>query len=394
MEVHGVKIVRGGVDEKKLAPVIALMVKHKITPNSKDALSLLPQSPWYSVEFMLRKTSSSTANAFRRVLIEELSTTCLCFDDANMSTDDEFILADVLQKNIELLPISQERKGNFEEKTISLYKYNNTNDVIDVKASDITIGPKKPEKSKVPVSDDEPKAVKSTKTKTKVGKVKVKVKVKGGKSEVKLINKLIPDANITITMLRPGKYIQIDSMSFLTGYSKNDAGKFTMLDNVTYDILNVKHYDQFTHKGKRSIEYDPTEFRIGFKTSGNITPKNVIGLMTQILTDKLERAHAFVTEYAKSDQTKQLYYTDGFEVSLKDDITTYKFYGEYITLSNLLAHNCFVLDKTILFCAPAVDRLDNEVAIVRLKHADPNTLILSAIDMAMTDVNKVSKAFV
>lgn len=378
MEVHDVKIVKRTNDKKKLASYVALMSKYGIA----NGMSLLPQTPWYSVSFTLKKTSSSMANAFRRVLIEELRTTCLWFDDVNMDTDDEFILADVLQQNIELLPINQDEKNNFDNKLISLYKYNGTADVIDVKASDITVSA-----AQSNGSTSKAKATNKTSNKTtsKSNKPKVVVNITTGK--------LIPDSNITITMLRPGKYIRINSMSFLTGCAKHDAGKFTLLDNVSYAILGVKHYDQFTGEGKRSIEYDPTEFRIGFKTSGNITPKQVITLMTTTLTEKLKAAKAYVSDYAKSDQTKQYYYTEGFEVTVSDNIVTYKFHGEYVTLSNLLAHGCYLLDKTILFCTPAVDRLDNEVAIVRLKHADPNTLLISAIDSAIIDVNKVFTSF-
>jgi len=383
MEVSNVKIEKRTNDEKKLAPFVKLMEKY----GTKNPMKLLPQTQWHKVSFVLDKTSSSMANAIRRVLIEELHTRCLTFDDEVLTTDDEFILTDVLQKNIELLPINQDGK-NFAGKKISLYKYNDTNDVIDVKASDLTISKSNTRKQSTAESksEDPPKSPrKSPKS--------AKRKTKRGAAEDVSIRELIPDSNIAIISLRPGKFVRIDEITFLEGYSKYDAGKFTLLDNVTYDIMGVEPFDQFTGKGTRSMEYDPSKFSLSFKTCGNISPKGVIDKLVETLMSKLARAKDFVSTYAKSDQTKQYYYTEGFEVSISDDIVTYKFHNEYITLSNMLAHRCYVLDNNILFCSPAVERLDNEVGIVRLKHADCNTLLLNAIDECIADIQTFSKAF-
>ena len=364
MEITDVKIDKQTNDEKKLEPYIKLMKKYGVS----NPIKLLPRAPRYHVSFKLKNTCSSMANAVRRVFIEELRTKCLHFEDNDLTTNDEFILVDVMQKNIQLLPIEQEGK-NYAGKSISLYKYNDTNDIIDVKASDMSIS----EKS----------------SKSKSGKNK---ESQPNKSTMR-IEELIPDPNITIIRLRPGKFIKITDMQFLEGYAKDDAGKFSLLDNVTYDILGVTPYDSFKHTGKRSIEYDPEQFAISFTTCGNITPKEVINRLSETLIDKLIRAKKYIQDYAKSDQTSNYYYTEGFEATISDEVVSYKFYGEYITLSNMLAQRCYLLDRTILFCAPTVERLDNEIAIVRLKHADTNKLLLSAIDECIKDVNTISKQF-
>jgi hypothetical protein len=407
MEVTNVKIEKRVANEKALYPFVKMIKANGVS----NPLSLLPQTPWHKVSFTLKKTSSSMANGIRRVLIEELLTKCLWFKDTDLTTDDEFILADVLQMNVGLIPIVQDGK-NYAGKVISLYKYNNTNDVIDIKASDIMISSSKvtikstdstlqssdksASKEIVPTTDAEDDTVNDVVDDAESPvphKSKKKKNPKIGGVSNDALKELIPDPNITIMSLRPGKFINIEEMSFLEGFSKDDAGKFSLLDNVSYHILNVDPYDQFTHKGKRSIEYDPTDFQISFKTCANITPKHVMKKLVDTIMIKLNRAKAFVIEYTKSEDPNAYFYTEGFEVKVNDEIKSYRFRGEYITLSNMLAHRCYALDPTILFCAPAVERLDSELAIVRLNHADANKLLITAIDDCITDVKTLADAF-
>jgi hypothetical protein len=383
MEVSNVKIEKRVADKTALDPFVKMMKANGVS----NPLSLLPQTPWHNVSFTLKKTSSSMANGIRRVLTEELLTRCLWFGDTDLTTDDEFILADVLQMNVGLIPILQDGK-NYAGKVITLYKYNDTSDVIDVKASDIMIGRKSVIKSTTNSSRSSADLVGGlVPTPPKITKTE-----HAGNSNY-AIKELIPDPNIVIMSLRPGKFINIEEMTFLEGFSKDDAGKFSLLDNISYDILNVDQYDQFTHKGNRSIEYNPTDFRIGFKTCANITPNHVIEKLVETIMTKLDRAKAFVTKYTKSEDPNAYFYTEGFEVKISDEIKSYQFAGEYVTLSNMLAHRCYALDPTIPFCVPAVARLDSELAIVRLKHADANNLLLTAIDDCIVDVNTLANAF-
>jgi len=352
MEVSDVTINTRSINKKKLDRFLSLIKKYN---NISNPLNLLPKNEWHNVKFILSKTTSSMANAIRRVLIEELLTKCLYFDENELETNDEFILSDVLQKNIELLPINQYGKS-LAGKEIFLNKYNETNDIINVKASDLSIIDKK--------------------TNTKMS-----------------IKTLIPASNITIIVLRPGKYVKIKKIEIIEGYAKDDAGKFSLLDNVKYDILDVEPYDNFKHTGQRSIEHDPTKFSIEFTTCGNIQPKQVIKKLTDMLLNKLTRVKSYMTDYIKSPTEKKYYSVEGFQVEIVNELATYKIYNEYLTLSNMLAHKCYELDKNILFCAPGVERLDSRVAFVKLKHPDRNSILLEAINACITDVKKILSAF-
>ena len=137
LQVKKLSIIKKNINEtKELKEIFDSMVKNGI----ENPMNLLPTSPWYEMSFRLSNTYSGFANGIRRVLMEEIPTKCLDFNENIYETDDEFILIDKIQKDINLIPINQD----FDEKeinkyTINLYKYNKSNKIIDVKASDIDI---------------------------------------------------------------------------------------------------------------------------------------------------------------------------------------------------------------------------------------------------------------
>jgi len=121
---------------KELDDIFGTMKKFGI----ENPESLLPQVPSYNVEFKLKNTHVGFANAIRRILIEELPVKCMDFDEKELETDNDFILSDKLIKNLNLIPIRQEiDMDEYNRYTIFLYKYNDTDDIIEVNASDIKI---------------------------------------------------------------------------------------------------------------------------------------------------------------------------------------------------------------------------------------------------------------
>ncbi len=338
-----VKQVKIEDDNKELNKLIELIKKSAL---HEDPRKLLPSYSWYTVDFVLNNTYAAFANAIRRTLISELPVKCLTFDEADLKTNDDFILSDVVMKNINLVPIMQNYEG---KNTISINVQNKTNDIIDVLSNDI--------------------------------------KVNGAN--------LVLDPNIVIIRLRPGKSLQINKLTIIEGYSKDNAAKFSLLDNVKYLPIddNIEPFDSFTGQGTRSIEYDPKKFSLSFTTTGNISPRDVITKCANVLTNKLNLAKSKLLDYDKDEQNKKQYNAFGIEVSIIEDIHIYKFIGEYITLAYLLAQQCYILDNNVDYCAPAIDRYDNEIAIVKLKHASSTKLLLSAIDAILKDVNAFHAAF-
>ena len=331
--VDNVKITEYGIKyDKYLTDVISMMEEYGIN-NPKD---LLPKSKWYELEFNLKNTYSGFANGIRRALTEELPVLCLDFKEESLETDDEFILHDLLIKNMNLIPINQEIKSDL---NCSISIRNMTNEIIDIKASDI-----------------------------------------------KNAEKIIPDPNIVLIRLRPGKYLKIKSIFINKGYGKDNMAKFSLLNNIRYDIIDKVD--------KRSIEYDPKEFKITITTAANISIKRLMFLLEDELVNRLNNIKEKIKLYMGSDQSKKYYFSNGLEVTIINGMYVYKITGEYITLAYMIGQRCFLLDRNILFCAPSIDRYDNDYAIIKLKHADPNKLLMMSIDNCINDIKLLSNKVV
>lgn len=321
--------------------IVKLMIKH----GYNNPASMLPKVHPAVCEFVLRDTFASFANGIRRVLVEELPVKYITVDDNLIKTDDEFIINDQLIKKIHLLPIDQSIEiHDFEKVRIGLTIENNTNEIIDVKASDLVLSNKKP------------------------------------------IETLIPNANIQLVCLRPGKSITLSDIKLATGYQWADgADRCSLLANVTYKPIDIVPYDVWTKKGTRSINYDPKEFHIGFETAGNITVKQVMKHLYDELTDRLGKIKTKLNSLELNDKQKY-YYAAKFEVTTTSGMTIYRWQDEYVTMAFMLAQQCYLLDPNIAYCAPTIDRWDNRIAIIKMIHPQSNKLLLAAVEQCEKNI--------
>lgn len=363
LAIKNVEIIENKIKKTpNLDKFVDLILKYEAKKNTinpieteKDVYNLLPKNTWEVVKFELVNCSSSFANGIRRVLVEELDVNALHLDTADIQSDDEFIngMDDVLAKNITLLPIYQ-NFDNEEKYNISLSVVNLTNDIIDVKASSLVVLNKN--------------------------------------SKENLLFKLLPETNITIANLRPGKYLKLSNINITTGKGFQDAGSYTLLNNVKYTPLDITPYNQFTGKGTRSITHNCKNFSIEFTTKGTIkgiqVMRNVVKYLTFMFNDIKEKVSLY-----NDDKSKTLYTGTDCQVEVFNEITTYKFNNHYITICTMIAMKCYQLDENVAFCTSSVERYDTNTAILKIKHANANKLILDAINSLLTDLNILLNAF-
>lgn len=209
----------------------------------------------------------------------------------------------------------------------------------------------------------------------------------------KPIEFVFPNSNICIARLRPGKTLYIEEIGFSVGKGIDSMAKFSLLNNVKYNILNVEPYDAFNQTGVRSIEYNPKEFRLEFTTCGNIAPKKVISLLVESILERLVDMKKQIELYASTDM-KKYYSSDELIVTVKDEVFEYKFTKHYVTEIIMVSQRCFLLDQNILFCTGGVERYDTKTGVIKLKHADPNKLMLKSIEGCIADLKILDKAFV
>lgn len=345
--------------EKKITPNSYLLDVVKMMKDSgiKDPLSLLPNNSWHEISFSLT-TYASFANCIRRTLIEELPVKCLSIEDENIRSDDEYVINFLLKKNINLIPINQDFNHN--NYSIMLLKKNNTPNIIDVKASDIRIFLKKSEFKKEKVDT----------------------------------SLLIPEQNIILLRLRPGKKLEINNMKIVTGFSKDDASRFSLLDNVSYEIVDMMPFDIHNKTGDRSIVKDPTKFKLSVTTTGNISPNHLVELMCSTLEERFNKCKKYITTYKNESKESKIYASDHLTVSYKSNIYEYRFIGEYVTIIYPIAHRAFIIDPNVPFCAPSVERYDTEIGIIKINHLNSSELLIEAIDAILEDIKILKNALI
>jgi hypothetical protein len=313
-----------------------------------DPMGLLPQTVSETLSFELHDTHTGMANAVRVHLTGFLPTYSLDVERESIKTTDVFIPTDHLRERLRLLPIDQ-AVAEHKIPDLSLELENPTNDVVSVTAG--------------------------------------LIKGKPG---------LLCDGHVSFGNLRAGQTLAIKGIRVIKGISNDDAGAFGLLNNVSYRPLGVTPYNAFDKTGTRSIESNPTEFLISFRTGGNITLARVIKLLCDDMKARLEIIRDLVLTYSQTDQSAPYYLGGNLEVkinNLKGGGTVREYYvtGQPEHLVEWLAKTAYLQDKTVPFCVATRVRYDLDIAVLKLSHADPNGLILLAIDQALAELPALRK---
>jgi DNA-directed RNA polymerase subunit L len=321
-----------------------------IDPNSMD---FLPKASKYSVSFELTDTTTDFANCIRRSLMDEVKVYSMTVVDTDILTDDRFILADYLQKNIELVPFLQDlTESEVKDITISIDIKNTTDDLRTIYTGDIDV------------------YIKSKKVDT---------------------SKYF-STTIALIQLRPSTFLKIDNITISYGQSKNDSGQFILLANTSYEILDVVPLDEgkYETKGESSLNSTPTHFRIGYKTHRNIKPKHV---MTKCCGELIKRFNAILKELSNIKPSESAHFSDLINLETKGDVKLFHFKNEYWTVSNVISKYCYLAFKDIQFVCSSIVHPSTEESIVKIRHTEPLKIIQTAVKNILTDLNTVNKLF-
>ncbi len=342
VKIEKFEIKEKSYDSKEMEELKELIIKNTNIKSKEEINDLLPKSRNYIISFDLIDSFTGFANGIRRILVEELDVICVTCDDKDIVTNDEFILSDRIIKNLNLLALNQDINNH--DVTFKLEKINRTNKIIDVNVSDL-----------VPI----------TKNNTN-------------------ISYYYPDNNISIARLRPNKKIAISNIHIIKGKSKNDAGCFSLLSNIVYEPFGIEPYNITTGQGSRSINSNYTKFHFRLTTCGNILPKTIFNLLFNELFIRLNNCLNMLEMYLnnKSDVNSVL------EV-IRGDENEYRFSGEYLTMSKMLSQKCHNLDPSSLFVTGSINRYDDEIAVIRIKHPDSDKLLRDSIIDCIDDAKKI-----
>jgi hypothetical protein len=311
----------------------------------------IPQKSKQKLSFELTNANSDLANTIRRFLLDEITVYSMDVKEEDIKTTDKFILTDYLKSRIELIPILQDE--DLSDIKISLKMENNTNDTIPVKTKNFTIT---------------------------------------DKSNKKLdTNKYFSDTH-TLIQLRSMTSIEIPNIGIVSGVGKEDSGKFLLLSNMSYEILDVKPITQnkYSTDGTSSLTSEPSHFSIGLTNHRNLSVKKT---MVTCCDKIIQRLNAIEKELSIVDESTQVYFSDLVNIETKGDIKIFHFIGEYWTISNIISKYCYLIIKEIKFVCSGIIHPSTEESMVKIIHPNSIKIIGDAIKKIITDVSSIRSNF-
>lgn len=291
----------------------------------------LPTKSRQRVQFDIQHAYTEIANGLRRALIEEIPVSHLHVEEADIETNDEFIMLHMLQRSVSMLVIEQGITIN--TGGLKLAVKNDTAEIITILASSIT-----------------------------------------GAANC------VTHPQAPIINLRPGKFLRIGKFQVRQAHGYESMMTASFLTNVSYQIRGVDVYDAYEKKGKRSVSYDPDTFAISYETCGNCEPLYPLRLAIETLIAKFEKIAAILEG---KDPEMQL------SITHQDTYLTYAFTGFYLTESTWIAKAIYRLDPAITYVSGSVARFDSQVAIVKIASTQHATLMKQAVAQIIADLGVV-----
>lgn len=421
-QVANVKTSKYHIDQKAVEKFANLIKKHNLHP---DPMSLLPNFEQDEVRFTLSGTNSHFANFVRRTLVNEIDCLSLTCTHGSIKTDDLYLtnktdkIIDDIGTAVCNQELTQEQYKKLEDGILFILKANKTESPINVTVEDVyymkkdefkkhfSLSSKAYEELTGFVENGEKKGgadmeflEKSKINPNNYGSFKIPEHIKlmaydeGQKSSLKL-DFLFPIKNQIISRLTRGKTLFVMDIKLVKGRGFQNAGRFTLLDNVYYEPKDVKPFDMYSKPGpenKRSIEVSPSIFELGFRTRGNISIKRTMQLCCDSMLEALSKMKDEIEMYSKSEN-KDFYETPEFKVEFSDGIFKYYFKTLYLGAPMAVERECYEIDPTINFITAGNENYEKRVGIIKINHPDSVGLLLKAVGNCINYVKTLSDAF-
>mgnify|MGYP000876607074 CR=1 FL=1 len=311
-------------------------IKYKSTKFEKiitENKHLLPQLSHYILSFNIYKTKSSFVNAIRRCIIDELPTNNLYFNITDISTNDNFILNDLIQSRIQLISILQ--NINIDTK-FSLNIHNKTTKNIPIYTNNIINS--------------------NNKDKT-----------------------IYFNQNIKLCDLKPNRFININNIYIKTDYGLNNSSY--NIGGASYEVIN------FDMEKNQSMSTDPSDFKFYVYNNGNIKSKDIVLKSIIILQKRLDHIVQLINNYDDLESNDELI------INKTENLTLYHIKNEYHTLGNLIIDYMFELDTSTKLLNYNNDHsLKNEITI-KTDNLESSKLIINAINNIQIDFKNIIDKF-
>jgi DNA-directed RNA polymerase subunit L len=213
-----------------------------MTPKVKDpeARKLLPSTLFPErLSFNLHGVNNAVSNAIRRTVLCELLVSALYADSTNVTTNDEFIIHEMITKRLRMIPIDQYTPL---DATFELIVENSTSHVKDIKSAEIRI-------------------------------------VNPGRESRSALRRLPFNETYTLFTLAAGKSLRIPNIRINQAYGyENGDGMHAVAFNAVSIAVDQKPINLYipNDDGLPSSLSDPRVWRIAFNTNGSMPAKKIV----------------------------------------------------------------------------------------------------------------------
>ncbi len=318
--------------------------------NSKNVLS-----------FDLLDSNEAFANGIRRVFNDELETFQMDVKPQDITTDDKFILPDLIRERLNLIPFAQSFSTPIEQIKFQIHMENEDEDIIKIYSKDI--------------------------------------KMKIGNKILEVDNKLFNN-NVQICSLRPKCHLYLNNIHLSKRYGYNNNAH--TIGTVRYQCLNVDF-------SKSCLEQNLTDFRMELCDNSQSSCKEMVELIYNNLFFRLTKFKKLVMDYeippdseSNVDQSLnanlELYIINNTKIiDLKaegdinkknvDNLYEIHVNNEYHTVGNIVAKYVFMIDNNIELINYKLVHILKHKIVITIKHPDYKKIISKAVDNFISDLS-------
>jgi len=191
--------------------------------------------------------------------------------------------------------------------------------------------------------------------------------------------------------LMPSELLEVNNITIVKGTGKENSNAFSSVSRFIYEILDQKFlYNEkdssLNKNGVSSLNFNPSHFKIGYRTYGNIDPFNII-------FSAIEKIIETISEIMKELMLIKKIPFYGTKINLSQNINIYILEikdGEQGIL-NIIAKYCYLLDKTISIITTSIDHPSKKKGMVKIKHQDAKNLLIKSTEIIIAEFQSLEK---
>ena len=191
--------------------------------------------------------------------------------------------------------------------------------------------------------------------------------------------------------LLPSELLEVNNIKIVKGKGSENSNSFSTVSRFIYKILDQKFLynekDSSENKdGVSSLNFNPSHFKIGYRTYGNIEPFKIILTAIDIIISKIEEINKELLSIKKLP-----FY--GVKINLIKNINIYILEITPSTrgIINIISKYCYLLDKTISIVTPSISHPTIKKGIIKINHKNGLKLLINSTKIIIAEFKSLKK---